>query len=128
MTSDDRDSGLSATASGGGPGAQPPGAAEETPTDEWHTLSEDERLAVFQSLPRGDASELYLLLDAADREALLSALPVNERRVWLRLLAADEAADVIQRAPEEDRGSLLGLLDNRTRPEVEALLEYQADV
>jgi magnesium transporter len=69
-----------------------------------------------------------LLLDAADREALLSALPVNERRVWLRLLAADEAADLIQHAPEDDRSALLGLLDNRTRPEVEALLEYQADV
>lgn len=127
MTLDDRDR-LSPPLPDGPGGAEPLVADETTPVDEWHTLSEEERLSVFQSLARGEASELYLQLDAADREALLSALPVNERRVWLRLLAADEAADVIQRAPEEERAGLLGLLDNRTRPEVEALLEYQEDV
>jgi magnesium transporter len=125
MTSEDRDAMPSA------PPMEAPddqAQAPEDPVDEWHTLSEEERLSVFQSLARGEASELYLSLDAGDREALLSALPVNERRVWLRLLPADEAADVIQQAPEEERAGLLGLLDNRTRPEVEALLEYQADV
>ena len=100
----------------------------DTPVGEWATLSEEERLTLFQSLARGDASELFLSLDAADQEALISVLPVAERRVWLRLLAADDVADVIQQAPEEDREGLLNLLDHRTRPEVEALLEYQADV
>lgn len=98
------------------------------PSDEWQRLSEDDRFELFQSLPRGEASELFLSLSAADQEALISALPVSERRVWLRLLAPDDAADVIQLAREEDRPDLLGLLVPRTRIEVEALLEYQADV
>ncbi len=96
--------------------------------DGWQTLSEEDRLDLFQSLPRGEASELFLSLSAADQEALISALPVSERRVWLRLLAPDDAADVIQLARDDERDGLLGLLVPRTRIEVEALLEYQADV
>jgi magnesium transporter len=117
MTIDDRDTRLVPSLDG------PSG-----PTDDWHTLSEDDRVHVFYSLSRGEASELFLSLDSADKEALISALPINERRMWLRLLALDDAADVIQQAPTEERSALLGLLDNRTRPEVEALLEYQDDV
>src|SRR5262249_30571091 len=50
-----------------------------------------------------------------------------ERRVWLRLLAPDDAADVIQQAPDDEQDNFLGLLDTRTRIEVEALLAYKAD-
>jgi magnesium transporter len=100
----------------------------ESPMDTWHTLGEEDRLAIFQSLPRGDASELFLSLDTGDQNDLLSAISVNEKRVWLRLLPADEAADLIQQADEEDQEQLLSLLDHRTRPEVDALLAYQADV
>lgn len=105
-----------------------PPLPEELSLDAWNTLSEEERLELFQSLTPGDASDLYLSLSPGDQEALLSALPVNARRVWLRLLAQDDAADVIQHAPEDDREALLALLDPRTRSEVEALLTYQADV
>lgn len=47
--------------------------------------------------------------------------------MWLRLLAPDDAADVIQLARPDERDDLLGLLVPRTRIEVEVLLEYQAD-
>ena len=96
--------------------------------DEWQTYDEDERLAVFESLSHGQASELFLTLSPADREALLSAFSVPERRIWLRVLAPDDAADVIQQAPEDDRAALLDLLDRRTRVEVEALMAYAEDV
>ena len=96
--------------------------------DEWQTYSENERLAVFESLGHGQASELFFTLTAADREALISAMPVPERRIWLRVLAPDDAADVIQQAPEETRDALLDLLDRRTRAEVEALMVYADDV
>ena len=96
--------------------------------DEWQTYSEDERLAVFESLSHGQASELFLTLSPADREALVSAMPVPARRIWLRVLAPDDAADVIQQAPEDDRDALLDLLDRRTRAEVEALMVYADDV
>lgn len=103
-------------------------AVPPNPSGRWATLSDDGRFELFQSLPRGEASELFLSLSAADQEALLGALPVSERRVWLRLLAPDDAADVIQLARGQKRDELLGLLAPRIRIEVEALLEYQADV
>lgn len=101
---------------------------EDASIDAWPTLSEEQRLAIFQSLPRGDASELFLTLDAGDQFALISALSTTEKRVWLRLLEPDDVADVIQQADEDEQEPLLTLLDHRTRPEVEALLAYKADV
>lgn len=55
------------------------------------------------------------------------ALPEGERRIWMRLLAPDDAADVIQEVPEEERQSLLALLDEAARRDVTALLAYSED-
>jgi magnesium transporter len=55
------------------------------------------------------------------------SLPAHERRSWLRLLAPDDAADLIQEADEEERRQLLVLLDDATRREVSALLAYAED-
>src|SRR5262249_50662882 len=44
-----------------------------------------------------------------------------------RMLAPDDAADVIQAAPEDMRSELLGLLDDVTRRDVTALLAYAED-
>src|SRR5205814_311273 len=64
----------------------------------------------------------------ADQWALLAALPANARRVWLRLLAPDDVADLVQRAPQDARDELLALLDGPTGVDVAALLEYKSDV
>jgi len=51
----------------------------------------------------------------------------EERRAWLRSLAPDDAADLIQDAPPEERASLLESLDPWPRAEVSALLAYKED-
>ena len=38
-------------------------------------------------------------------------MPEEERRTWLRALAPDVAADLIQDAPRKERSSLLAALD-----------------
>ena len=101
---------------------------DDATIDAWPTLSEDQRLSYFQSLPRGDASELFLSLDPGDQFAIISALSTTEQRVWLRLLPPDDVADLIQQADDDEQEPLLALLDHRTRPEVDALLAYKADV
>jgi magnesium transporter len=58
---------------------------------------------------------------------LLHALSRNERRIWLRLLAPDDAADLIQLAPEHERPALLNQLDSMAQREVAALMAYQED-
>jgi magnesium transporter len=73
------------------------------------------------------ADSLFLDLSSRDELEILLALPASERRIWMRLLAPDDAADVIQLAPEEERGPLLSLLDDIARAEVTALLAYKED-
>ena len=81
----------------------------------------------FARLPRADADDLFLELSSRDQWELLSAMPVADRRSWVRLLPPDDAADAVQAAPEEERAALLALLDDRTRSEVTALLAYAED-
>jgi magnesium transporter len=57
----------------------------------------------------------------------LLALPEKERRVWMRLLPPDDAADLLQSAPAPQRDGLSALLDEPTRKEVSALLAYAED-
>ena len=58
---------------------------------------------------------------------LLAGLPPAERQIWMRQLAPDDAADLLQVLPLEQRGAYLALLDERARKEVVALLAYAED-
>jgi magnesium transporter len=66
-------------------------------------------------------------MPARDPIDLVLALPDDERRSWLRTLAPDDAADLIQGAPRAERSGLLDSLDPWPRAEVSALLAYQED-
>lgn len=90
----------------------------------WPVLSIGERVEGFELLRRDDAEDFFLHLSARDKAQLTLALPPGERRLWMRLLAPDEAVDVIQEAPGEEREGLLSLLDDKTRSEVKGLLDY----
>ena len=93
----------------------------------WPVLSPEERVEGFEFLKRDDADDFFLQLSARDRAELLLALPLGGRRLWMRLLAPDDAADVIQEAPVDERDSMLSLLDDTTRREVKGLLDYAED-
>src|SRR3990172_926991 len=95
--------------------------------DAWPVLSLDERVEGLEFLQRDQADDFFLQLSARDRAHLVLALPPSERRLWMRLLAPDDAADVIQEAPGEEREGLLALLDDTTRREVKGLLDYAED-
>ncbi len=99
----------------------------ESLVDRWPQLSPEARLKAFNALPRGETDDLFLQLGAREQAELLFSLPHAERRIWLRLLAPDDAADLLQNVPSEQRESLLGLLDDPTRREVNALLAYKED-
>jgi magnesium transporter len=95
--------------------------------DAWPLLVPSERLEAFRLLAQADADDFFLSLNARDQVELLFALPEGERRLWMRLLAPDDAADVIQEVPQEARPGLLALLDQVSRVEVSALLDYAED-
>lgn len=93
----------------------------------WWVLSMPDRIEGFRMLGADAAEEFFFDLGPHDQAELLLALPPAERRLWIRLLAPDDAADLIQEAPEEQRPQLLVLLDEATRKEVTALLAYAED-
>ena len=93
----------------------------------WDLLDVEDRLAGFRALERTEAEDFFLSLRSRDQAELLLELPHAERRSWLRMLAPDDAADVVQEAPREEWPDLLALLDEPTRREVSALLAYAED-
>lgn len=93
----------------------------------WAVLSPAERIRRFERLSRTEAQEFFLGLSAMDQARVILALPLAERRLWMRLLAPDDAADCIQKAPVRARTALMDLLDEPTRQEVAALLAYAED-
>ena len=95
--------------------------------DAWPMLSLEERVEGFEFLKREAADDFFLQLSARDRAQLLLALPVGERRLWMRMLAPDDAADLIQEAPGDQRDGLLSLLDDPLRREIKGLLDYAED-
>ncbi len=95
--------------------------------DLWPTLRRTERVNRFEALPRELLDNFFLALDAQAQSALLLSLPEGERRLYMRLLAPDDAADLIQKSPERERQYLLDLLDDKTKQEVKALLAFRED-
>src|SRR5262249_43827624 len=107
-------------------------AADETLRAEdlreiWNLTNREERVEGFRSLASNEAEELFLSLDTRAQSELLTALPENERQLWVRQLPPDDAADLCQMAVGETRDSMLRLLDEPTRREVSALLAYAED-
>jgi magnesium transporter len=95
--------------------------------DAWPALSWEERAEAFHLMSRGEAEDLFFGLSSTEQAAVILSLPIDERRSWMRLLAPDDVADLIQASPRDQRDSLIALLDEHTRREVMALLHYEED-
>jgi magnesium transporter len=95
--------------------------------DAWPALSSAERAEGFASLPQEQAEDYFLSLGRLGQSQILLSLPREHRRIWFRLLAPDDAADVLQEVSADDRAALAALLDEPTRREVNALLAYAED-
>jgi magnesium transporter len=93
----------------------------------WSELSAEERVDDFKKLSAIDAAKFFADLETIDQARIILALPIDERRLWLRSLDPDDAADVIQETEEEEKQALLEMLDASMRSEVFALLAYAED-
>ena len=93
----------------------------------WPVLSIQERVEGFKLLQQDDAENFFLHLSPRDKAQLILALPFGERRSWMRLLAPDEALDVVREAPNPEHAGILSLLDDKIRREVKGLMDYTAE-
>jgi magnesium transporter len=103
------------------------GLVAEDLRDAWAALDLEERLEGFRMLEPAEAESLFDSLEAREQCALLLAFSPGERQLWMRQLAPDDAADVVQAAAPDQREALLAGLDAPTRHEVAALLAYAED-
>ncbi len=93
----------------------------------WPILNDEERLEGFNLLSRGEAHDFFLEAAPRSQATIVGSCPNNEQRLWLRLLAPDDTADLLQEFPPEKRAQLTELLDETTRREVLGLLAYAED-
>jgi magnesium transporter len=93
----------------------------------WPLLAHPDRIEGFALLPRDEAEEFFFSMNARDQAEIILGLHTREQRSWMRLLPPDDAADLLQEAPDGHRDALLALLDEPTRREVMALLAYAED-
>jgi magnesium transporter len=108
--------------------AEPPvRPSVETLREAWPVLGPDERVEMFAELTRDEAEEFFLTLTARAQAIIIRSCPLGERRLWMRLLPPDDAADVLQEVEVEEREEWLGLLDTSVQREVRALLAWQED-
>src|ERR1041385_1231360 len=75
--------------------------------DAWPLLDLDERGDGLRVLPREDAEEFFIALNAVDQAALLLHFRPGQRRQWMRLLEPDDVADVIQQVDDAEQRKLL---------------------
>jgi len=93
----------------------------------WAILSPEDRVDGFRLLSREDADDFFMSLSSYGQSDIILGVPPGERRLWMRQLAPDDAADVLLEVEPEERAELLSLLDEPTRREVTALLAYAED-
>ena len=96
-------------------------------SESWSALTATERREKFKELPRTEAEELFLSLKTHDQAELISEASQLEKRSWVRLLAPDDVADLIQEMGLDTKEDILSLLDPQTKREVTALLAYAED-
>ena len=94
----------------------------------WPTLAEDERLEWFEQLDHNDAEDFFSSLPSEDQAFLLQKMSDRNTRYWVRELAPDDAADVLQLIDDtEQRERVKNHLQERVRKEVDALMAYKED-
>ena len=94
----------------------------------WPSLSEDERLEWFDQLSHDDAEDFFSSITCEDQSALIAAMTPHQQRQWMRILAPDDAADVLQLIDDEEmQRRRKTYLQDRVRNEVDALMAYKED-
>ena len=71
--------------------------------DAYPILNSEERLEGFAMLGANEAADFFLALSARAQAELLRELGPEPSRPWMRLLAPDDAADVLAGAPGRER-------------------------
>ena len=95
---------------------------------DWPSLSESQRLEIFNSLSEEEASDFFDSLDSNYQADLFEKFDRDLKRRWANDLAYDDLADILQLLEHEQVDETLALLAKHARVEVMALMAYAEDV
>lgn len=84
-----------------------------------------EKIDYFNALDSESAQELFMFSDVEDQALLLAAMPIRQKKKFLRILPPDDTVDLMQFI--DDQG-VLSLIDESKRAEIKSLLSYKEDV
>ena len=93
----------------------------------WQALTHSERVDIFHVLGRVDQEELFLNLACDYQAEIFDKLKISEKRTFIRLLAPDDIADLVQMLDRDEQQQALHFLDYATLVEVKALMAYAED-
>ncbi len=94
----------------------------------WPTLDDEERVEWFNQLDHEDAEDFYSSIPCEDQAAMFLVMSERDQKHWMRTLAPDDAADVLQIIEEKENvEKLKSYLQQRVRKEVDALMAYKED-
>ena len=93
----------------------------------WVALPLEQRKQAFSSLSHEDKEQFFLSLSAPEQAEIYSEIKAQDRRLWVRLLALDDAVDLIQELGPEEKADVMRFFDAQNRNEITALLAYKED-
>lgn len=102
-------------------------ATVEELREAWITLTSEQKASAFYALKYEDKEEFFLSLSAPEQAEIYLGIKTQDRRLWVRLLAMDDAVDLIQELPTQLKAEVMQYLDSQTRTEITALLAYKED-
>ena len=94
----------------------------------WPTIDDEERVEWFNQLDHDDAEDFFSSLPCEDQAAMFLVMSERDQKRWMRMLAPDDAADVLQIMDDREVvEKLKGYLQQRMRKEVDVLMAYKED-
>ena len=88
---------------------------------------DNQRLLLFRILPKEEAADTFVELDADTQEALMHGITDTELREVLDELYLDDTVDIIEEMPATLVKRILRNTDSETRKSINALLKYPED-
>ena len=101
--------------------------SEVAQREAWREMPLEERAHHLTQLPRALADACFHAASSGEQAELIVRLAPAHQQSFVRLLAPDDVADLVQHAPPERQAALVALLDERTRAEVTGLLLFAED-
>jgi len=90
-------------------------------------LTNDELLLAFRILPKDQAADTFVEMEAEEQEALIRSFSDNELKAVVSDLFVDDTVDILEEMPANVVKRILRFTDSETRRSINEILKYPED-